>query len=117
MPTTEELRDVLAGLVSEAKAGRVAPWHGVVGIAVGASLWATCAIDVTGVHLIDESIPGATVARLSSTDALSSWLVDGVDYTHLVAQGDLVIEGVYFDVLLLSKALNLRPDRRPSADR
>ncbi len=52
--------------------------------------------------------PSTTVA--ATAEALGRWL-GGEDFTHLVKSGGLqVLAGTYFDLLLLSKALRLRPE-------
>ncbi|GCE42141.1 hypothetical protein Rhow_006080 [Rhodococcus wratislaviensis] len=57
----------------------------------------------------------ATTIDVTTDEAIRRWLVDGVDFTHIIQSGDLGIEGSYFDVLLLSKILGLRSDRKVRA--
>jgi len=54
--------------------------------------------------------PAPTTTVSATAEALGRWL-DGEDFTHLVKSGGLqVLAGTYFDLLLLSKALRLRPE-------
>lgn len=55
--------------------------------------------------------PNPTTSVSVTSEAIERWLVGGVDFTHLVKAGGMrVLSGTYFDVLLLSKALRLRPE-------
>jgi hypothetical protein len=55
--------------------------------------------------------PAPTTTVCVTLDGLRRWLTEGVDFTHLVKEGLMqVVGGTYFDLLLLSKALRLRPE-------
>ncbi|WP_157890497.1 hypothetical protein [Mycolicibacterium goodii] len=117
MSSSEVLREQITALAGAANTRRVAGWTGAVAIVVGEHHWVTCVVGPSAVELSDRSITAPTTLRASSFAALHRWLIDGVDYTHLVASGEFTVLGVYFDVLLLSKVLGLRPDRKASVSR
>jgi hypothetical protein len=117
MSVPADLQQRMTALAGAARTDRIADWSGSVEIVVGGVAWVICLVDGSGVRLAGPDTDAATTLRVTSAGALRSWLVDGVDFTHLVASGDFAIDGVYFDVLLLSKALGLRPDRNRSASR
>jgi hypothetical protein len=112
-----DLREQLDALAASGRAGRAAGWSGSVALVVDGADWVTCTVDAALVQVRPAGTAAATTIRARSADAVRRWLVDGVDYTHLVASGDFVIDGVSFDVLLLSKVLGLRPDRKVAATR
>lgn len=114
MSVDENLRKQITVLAAGANTHRVSGWTGAIAIVVAGDHWLTCVVELSTVHLTDEHDAVPTTLNVASFVALRRWLVDGVDYTHLVASGEFTIDGVYFDVLLLSKVLGLRPDRKLS---
>ena len=117
MSVPENLREQITALAAGAGPHRVSGWTGAIAIVVGGDHWLTCVVEPSAVHLTDDQVGAPTTLNAASSDALRRWLVDGVDYTHLVRSGEFTIDGVYFDVLLLSKVLGLRPDRKLSVTR
>jgi hypothetical protein len=111
----DELRVRLDALAASARVGRVPGWAGSVAIVVDGVQWVTCFVDPAGVRSRPSATSAVTVIHARSADAVRRWLIDGVDYTHLVQSGEFEIDGTYFDVLLLSKVLGLRPDRKVMA--
>lgn len=111
MTVPAELRTVLDELAVKGRPGRVPGWSGRVAIVVAGAPWVTCSVNATGVTVTEGRAADATVFSVAAVPTLRRWLVDGVDHTHLLQSGAARIEGVSFDVLLLSKALGLRPDR------
>lgn len=115
MTASDELRATLTEFARTSRMDRIPNWSARVGIRLGAVDWVTCAASSDGV-VVEEAITDAdSVLSISGEPALRRWLVEGVDYTNLVESGDITIHGNYFDVLLLSKALGLRPDRKIGA--
>jgi len=112
MSVPAELRDALDEVASTARVDRVPNWRASIGIVVGDEPWVTCRTGSDGVSIVEGVTDVDSTLFASDAEVLKRWLVDCVDYTHLVRAGDMVIDGSYFDVLLLSKALGLRPDRR-----
>ena len=112
MSVAPELRDALDEVASTARVDRVPNWSANIGITVANEPWVTCRTSPDGVAVVDGVALVDTTLFAADADAVRRWLVDCVDYTHIVRSGDMVIEGSYFDVLLLSKALGLRPDRK-----
>lgn len=92
---------------------RIPNWSATVEIIVGAQPWVTCHASADGIAITEGRAQGVqhTTVTVRRDDGLRSWLVGGIDYTHLIRSGEMTIEGNYFDVLLLSKALGLRPEK------
>lgn len=112
MSTLAQLQHVLDELASRARTERVPNWSAEIGIVIADSPWVTCSVGTEGIRILEGVGEVDTTLFARTSDAARRWLVDYVDYTHIVRDGDMSIEGSYFDVLLLSKALGLRPDRR-----
>lgn len=115
MNSLDELRARLDALAASARVGRVPGWSGSVAIVVDGMQWVTCFVDAAGVQSRPAATSAATTIHARSADAVRRWLIDGIDYTHLVQSAEFTIDGAYFDVLLLSKVLGLRPDRKVMA--
>jgi hypothetical protein len=111
--TASELRDALTALAATARMSRIPNWSATIEITVGARPWVTCHASGDGIVITEGRTQGVkpTTVTVRTDDGLRSWLLSGIDYTHLVRSGEMTIKGNYFDVLLLSKALGLRPEK------
>ena len=112
MTVPTDLRHSLTRLASTAHTERVPNWSASIGIVVAGSDWLTCRAGADGVEILDSVGTVDTTLHAIAEDPVRRWLINGVDFTHLVRAGDMAIDGSYFDILLLSKVLGLRPDRR-----
>lgn len=106
------LRTALEKLAATARLDRVPNWSASIGITIADEKWLTCRADANGLSIVDGVGVVDTTLVAADADTVKRWLVDCVDYTHMIRSGDMVIKGSYFDVLLLSKALGLRPDKK-----
>lgn len=112
MNQLDELRETITELAAHARTERIPRWHSSVQLVISGAPWVVCTASASGLAVTDGGAEAATVVEMTP-GAVERWLLDGVDFTHLVKAGEFVItRGTYFDLLLLSKALGLRSDRR-----
>src|SRR5205807_1710883 len=115
MPTADELLSLVRSLAAKADPVRTPGWRTVVSLRVAKSPWLRCTADARGITVVEwTGGPSEATTEVNlSTSAVRSWLLDGVDYTHLIKSGDIEVStGTQFDLLLLSKSFGLRPERR-----
>lgn len=109
--TTDDLLAAASGLAARARMEKLPRWDTTVQVTVDGEPWAAFSATSATLTITPGARDAQTVVEMTST-ALESWLADGVDFTHLVKDGTIVVShGSYFDLLLLSKALGLRSDR------
>ena len=115
MTRADQLGPLVRKLATRAEPARVPGWRAIVALRVEGSPWLSLRADQRGVAVTtwtgDQS--GVTTEVEMSERGARLWLLEGVDYTHLLKSGDInLIRGSQFDLLLLSKSFGLRPERR-----
>jgi hypothetical protein len=114
------LAAVIADLAATSRIGKIPNWTCRIDLLIEGQPWLTCLAEPG--HLVvcptSEAAGEATTSVSMTGSGVTEWLLHGVDYTHLVRRGELdIISGTYFDLLLLSKALGLRPEKKAEARR
>src|SRR5262245_48812832 len=105
MTTVDDLIPVVELLATMADPGRTPGGCTTLVISVAGSPWLCCTADERGITVTQptEPAPDGPLTEVDvSAEGLRSWLLGGVDFTHLLKAGQMRIRsGTYFDVLLL----------------
>jgi hypothetical protein len=115
MNSPTDLSVTLSNLIERASTKRIPNWAPRSALFLDGGAWTV--VTVEGDALVTHSAgePDIDTTVFLTSRGAHQWLVGGVDFTHLAKSGDLTVgSGTYFDVLLLSKALGLRPERKGS---
>ena len=120
MTTTKEFAALVRKLALRADPARAPGWEATLGLSIAGLPWLSLSASQHGIAVEDWGGDRSSVkTEIEMSEAgLRSWLMGGVDYTHLLKRGEIELRsGNQFDLLLLSKSFGLRPERRQEVAR